>query len=174
MLGFLLSVCVGIILYFIYELSHYNRIVGLFAPINESPWEQMKLFFFPFLLFTIILYFSTKRNSKNILFINSVSIVCGMLLALILYYTLFGAFGLKSPFINLGIYVICSAVTYILCACFFKNHTFSGNNTFGLLIFVLLLLAFILFTFMPPRVPLFQDETTNSFGLIHEQQMEEQ
>lgn len=168
-ISFLLSVCVGICLYFTYELSHYNRIVGLFAPINESPWEQMKLLFFPFLFFTIILYFSTKRNSKNIVFANSISIVIGMVLALILHYTILGAFGLKSLFINAGIYIICSAVIYILCYYFFKNNTFSINNTFGLLFFVFLILAFILLTFMPPRIPLFQDETTNSFGLIHEQ-----
>ncbi len=166
--AYLLSLCIGIFLYFIYELSHYNRVVGLITPINESPWEQMKLLFFPYLPFTIILHFFSKRNSKKILFASAISIVIGIILSISSYYTIHGAFGIKTSIIDIFIYVTCLAVSYILCYHFIKNNTFPQNNIIGFTIFVVLFLLFILFTFLPPRVPLFQDSTTKSFGLIHE------
>lgn len=167
-IGFFLSVCVGFFWHFIYELSNYSRVVGLFSPINESPWEHLKLLFFPFLIFTIILHYITKRNSKNTIFANFVSVAIGMILIIALYYTIHGAFGTNFFAFDILIYVICTAVTFILCSYFQKNNTFSLNNTFGFLFFILTFLLFIVFTFLPPRIPLFQDQVTKSFGLIHQ------
>lgn len=165
--SFLLSVCVGFFMHFIYELSNYSRVVGLFAPINESPWEHLKLLFFPYFIFTIILYIFTKRNSKNILFGNFIAILLGMIFTISSFYTLHGALGTNLIFIDILIYLLSVAVTYILCMYFLKNNTFSINNTIGFMLFILMLLIFIICTFIPPRVPLYQDGLTKSFGLIH-------
>ena len=166
-IGFFLSVCVGFFMHSFYELSNYSRVVGLFSPINESPWEHLKLLFFPYLIFTIILYIFTKRNSKNILFGNFIAILAGMLLTISSFYTLHGALGTNLFFIDLLIYFFCTAVTYILCIYFIKNNIFSINNTIGFMLFILMILVFIICTFIPPRIPLFQDGLTKSFGLIH-------
>lgn len=165
-ISFLLSVCFGTCLHFVYEWSNYNRIVGLFSPINESPWEHLKLLYVPFTVFTIILYFLSKRNSKKILFGNSIAVSSGLFLILLLYYFLTGAFGVDSIVLDLAVYIIATAITYILCYCFYKNNIFS-NNIYGFLIFIFAFLIFSVFTFIPPRFPLFQDGQTKSFGIIH-------
>lgn len=170
-LSFLLSVCFGIYLHFAYELSNYNRVVGLFAPINESPWEHLKLLLIPFTLFTIIQYFLSKRNSKNILFRNSIAVLIGMVLIISLYYTIHGAIGIHGVAIDIFIYILSTAVTYILCYYYAKNNTFPINNIYGFILFILLFLLFFLFTFRPPRIPMFQDSVTKSFGIIHQQGM---
>lgn len=163
-----LSFCFGILLQSAYELSNYNRVVGLFAPINESIWERLKILYFPFLLFTIILYFVAKRNSKNLLFANALSITIGMLLTITLHYTITGAFGVQSAALELGILVLCNIATYILCGYYVKNNKFSINNLFGFIFLLILFLLFTIFSFRPPRVPLFQDSITKSFGIIHQ------
>lgn len=167
-ISFLLSVCFGFFLHFVYELSNYSRVVDLFSPINESPWEQIKLLFFPFSIFTIILYICTKRNSKNILFVNFVSVTLGMLLLICLHYTIHGAFGTASVIVDIIIYLASTAATFILCLYFLKNNTFFRNNTIGFILLVMLFLMFTIFTVLPPRIPLFQDPVTKSFGLIHQ------
>lgn len=45
--GILFVSVLGVLMHFVYEWSGSNRFVGLFAPINESTWEHMKLLFFP-------------------------------------------------------------------------------------------------------------------------------
>lgn len=167
-ISLILSFCFGILLQFAYELSNYNRFVGLFSPVNESMWEHLKLLFFPFLLFTIILYFVIKENSQNILFANAYSITIGMLLAIILQYTVTGALGISSLTVELTTLVLCNMATYILCGYFIKNNKYSINNSYGFIFFIILFLLFLVFSFRPPRIPLFQDSNTKSFGIIHQ------
>lgn len=40
----------GILLHFLYDFSGKVLIVGIFAPINESVWEHLKLGFYPIIL----------------------------------------------------------------------------------------------------------------------------
>lgn len=167
-ISFLLSVCFGFFLHYVYELSNYSRVVGLFSPINESPWEQIKLLYFPFFIFTIILYFFTKRNSQNILFGNFISILIGIFSLISLHYTIRGAFGTNSSIADILIYIVSTAATFILCLYFTKNNTFLINNIYGFIFLVMLFLLFTIFTILPPRIPLFQDPVTKSFGLIHQ------
>ena len=42
-LGIVFTVITGTLLHFVYDLSNENPVVGLFAPINESVWEHLKL-----------------------------------------------------------------------------------------------------------------------------------
>ena len=42
----------GTLFHFIYEWSGFHPLAGLFAPVNESTWEHLKMLFFPVLLLT--------------------------------------------------------------------------------------------------------------------------
>lgn len=46
-IGIIFVLVLGTIFHFLYEWTENNFVVGLFAPINESVWEHMKLVFFP-------------------------------------------------------------------------------------------------------------------------------
>lgn len=58
-LRYLFVVLLGVFLHFAYELSGENPIVGLFALVNESIWEHLKLIFFPMLVLTLWDMFTT-------------------------------------------------------------------------------------------------------------------
>lgn len=49
----LLTFGVAFIQHFAYEFLGENKIVGLFAPINESVWEHLKLTFYPMVVFML-------------------------------------------------------------------------------------------------------------------------
>ena len=53
-IAFFLTALAGAGLHFVYELCPLP-IVGLFAPVNESVWEHLKLFFWPFLAAAFVL-----------------------------------------------------------------------------------------------------------------------
>lgn len=50
-IGFVLVL--GTLSHFFFDWSGENRLVGIFAAVNESTWEHLKLLFFPALLFWV-------------------------------------------------------------------------------------------------------------------------
>ena len=53
-IGFFFVSIVGTLLHFAYEASGSNFIAGIFAPVNESTFEHLKLLFYPFIIYGII------------------------------------------------------------------------------------------------------------------------
>ena len=45
--GYIAVTVLGTLLHFVYGWSSSNMLVGLFAAVNESTWEHMKLAFYP-------------------------------------------------------------------------------------------------------------------------------
>ena len=41
-IGFVFVSVIGTLAHFVFEWSGNNTVVGLFCPINESPWEHLK------------------------------------------------------------------------------------------------------------------------------------
>lgn len=42
-IGFIVISIVGTLLHFLYEMSGHNKIVAIFAAVNESTWEHIKI-----------------------------------------------------------------------------------------------------------------------------------
>ena len=82
---YLFVVLFGVFLHFAYELSGNNPIVGLFAPVNESVWEHLKLLFFPMLTLTIWDLFITNRNNLNFLPARTIGILSGLAFIVVFY-----------------------------------------------------------------------------------------
>lgn len=47
---------VGTLLHFAYDWSKHNRVVAVFASVNESYWEHIKIAFWPVLLWVVTLF----------------------------------------------------------------------------------------------------------------------
>src|SRR5690606_8039947 len=47
---------VGSLLHFAYDWSRHNRFVAVFAAVNESYWEHIKIAFWPVLVWFIVLF----------------------------------------------------------------------------------------------------------------------
>ena len=54
--GILFTAIAGTLLHFAYEYSMENPLVAMFAPVNESTWEHMKLVFLPMNLYLPMAY----------------------------------------------------------------------------------------------------------------------
>ena len=50
LISFLVISIVGTLLHFVYEWSNHNKIVSLFAAVNESTWEHIKIALTPMFL----------------------------------------------------------------------------------------------------------------------------
>lgn len=153
--GILFVTILGTLAHFFYEWSNNNVIVGLFAPINESTWEHMKLIFFPMLLFSLIAIPRLKEEYPCITSSVLLGNIIGTALIPIMFYTYTGIIGYSVFILDIAIFifaVICAfVITYKLTiSCGIQDY----KNILYVVIFIIFI-CFIVFTFRPPSIALF-------------------
>lgn len=133
-----------------------------FSGVNESTWEHMKLLFWPLFLFALVqrLFF---RKQKNFWRVKLWSILQGLLLIPVLFYTYNGAFGRSPDWLNIAIFYISAGAVFLFEGWAFQNIPRPCRFSFAAICLVAAL--FVAFTFAPPRVPLFQDPLTGGYGI---------
>lgn len=145
----------GTFLHFAYKLTGNNFVVGLFTPVNESVWEHTKLIFFPMLLYQLF-WMLLRKNGIDSAFSKSVlGAFAGVLSVIVLFYTYSGIIGYNIAFLDISIFYISVIAAFIVAD---RTPLFSKGNTqsgFMILLAVLMIAAYIIFTLYPPRIPLF-------------------
>lgn len=157
----------GTLLHFTYEWSNNNIIVASFSAINESTWAHLKLLFFPMLLTTIIGYFYIGKNISNFLCAKTIGIITSMLFIIIFFYTYTGILGTNFAILDIGSFFVAVILgEYLAYKIMLSN--FQCNTQIAIISLTILLLSFIIFTFNPPKIGLFEDPNTNEYGIIEE------
>lgn len=162
-IGYIFTILLGTLLHFTYKLSNENKIVAIFSAVNESIFEHLKLTFFPILLFSIYEYFIYGKNIQNFIPVKTLSIIISIILILTLFYTYTGIIGQSYFFIDILIFIISVSAAYTFSYYFLNTSIFNNKiyTLISLLILVIMLLCFILFTFYPPKIALFKDYQKN-------------
>ncbi len=163
--GFGFTALLGTALHFLYDLCGKQIYLAPFSAINESTWEHMKILFFPLLIFAIIeRIFLKEKNSFWAVKLKG--IILGVCLIPILFYTYNGAFGKSPDWINIAIFFVAAAVSFIYETILLKRDTDSIISTKTAIIILCIISAVFMFlTFSPPQLPLFQDPISGTFGL---------
>ena len=163
--GFALTTLGGTILHFLYDWTGGSILISPFSGVNESTWEHMKLLFWPLLLFALIqrLFF---REQENYWCVKLVEILLGLVLIPVLFYTYNGAIGKSPDWINIAIFYLTALIVFLFEWRSFKNDrlqckyprlAFAAICVIGVL--------FVVFTFSPLQIPLFQDPLTGAYGV---------
>ena len=161
------TIIAGTLLHFAYEFSGENTIVGIFSPVNESVWEHFKMLFTPIFLLTLVEYAAWGRRYDNFLLSRAESILLGMLFIAAAFYTYTGVLGRHLLSADIAIFILAVVLAFTHSEQRFYSETEHPKATavLGTALMGLLLLAFAVFTFAPPHIPLFMDSTTGSFGI---------
>lgn len=153
-LRYLFVVLLGVILFFAYDLSGENLIVGLFAPVNNSVWETLKLIFFPLLILTLWDLFIGYRNNSAFLPARTAGILSAMAFFVVAFYTVSGIIGAVIFWISVIIYLFSIAYAFWLekklC-----GRTRWLNITLSIVILIALVILFVVFTLAPPALGIF-------------------
>ena len=164
-IGIIVIFLIGASLHFVYEWSHHNKLVAIFAAVNESTWEHIKICMTPTLLWSIyeiIIYGFTW----NFIFAKSICLLTIIILIPILFYSY--TFFTKKPYlivdiISFLITVICSQLVfrYIINL----NNYSNIYNYIGLVLVIIELLLYFYLTFKPIKNFIFKDPITKKYGL---------
>lgn len=165
---FLFLAVAGSLLHFVYDWSGNNRIAAVFAAVNESTWEHMKLLFIPLFVFSMVQLWTMGKEYPNFLAARAVSALVGLSVIPMLFYTYTGVFGWEIVWVDLLIFFTAALVTALLDCRLLRRGTFSEpwQQVAGLLILWAVAAAFLYCTFRPPLLPLFRDPVTLEYGLI--------
>ena len=166
LVGFIFTGIAGTLLHFFYDWTNHSVIAAFFSAVNESIWEHMKLLFFPMFVFGLIENRVIGRNHDNFWCSKLVGAVVGLLLIPIFYYTYTGAFGLSADWFNIVIFFIAAGSAYYLETQILKQEINCYKSSLKALIFLCFIaLLFIVLTFVQPKIPLFQDMSTGTYGI---------
>ncbi len=160
--GFVFVGVAGVLLHFLFDWTGESVFVTPFSAVNESIWEHMKLLFFPMFLFAIV----ENKFFKEAFWCTKITgILTGVVLMPILYYTINGVFGPTSDWINIAIFFVSTATAFLLETQRFKKGKKCNYPGIAMIILCMIALLFVVLTFAPPHIPLFQDPITGGYGI---------
>ena len=155
---------IGTLAHFLYDWSNHNKIVGLFAAVNESTWEHIKIALTPTILWSLVdgyqyglypNYFTAK--------------LCSLLVIVIVIPLLFYTYQLitKKDIVIIDISIFYIAI--ILSQFTFK-YIIELNNLGSVCAYISCFLLFVFFgcylllTLLPLENFIFKDPLTNKYG----------
>ena len=154
----------GTLFHFLYDISKHNKVVGLFAAVNESTWEHIKIALTPTILWSIYdgyiygtnpNYFTAKLSSLLILitFIPTI-------FYLYKYFT-------NKPIIIVDILIFYIAIILSQFSFYsiIKLQTLGFATNYLSCISIFIVFGFyMVLTLLPIKSFIFKDPITNKFG----------
>lgn len=153
--GFFFVLIGGTLLHFLYEWTNKNPFAGLFAPVNESVWEHMKLLFFPMLAYSFAMVFHAKENRSCIISASCLGILAGTFSIPVLFYAYTAILGKNTFAFDLATFVLSTAAAFFI---FYKSALFCRLRPYTRLLCILtcaLFLCFMVFSYDPPGFMIF-------------------
>ena len=163
--GFAVATFGGTILHFLYDWTGGSILVAPFSGVNESTWEHMKLLFWSLFLFALIQWRFFK-DQEGYWCVKLAEILLGLVLIPVLFYTYNGMFGKSPDWVNIAIFYITVLFVFLFERWVFKNGRLQCRHPrLAFAALCLIGVLFVVFTFAPPQIPLFQDPLTGTYGI---------
>ena len=164
-LGFAVTSLLGTLSHFLYDWLNKSGWIAPFSGVNESTWEHMKLIFWPMLIYAAVQSLFS-RDRGNFWCVKLRGILLALSLIPILFYTYNGAIGKSPDWLNIAIFFVSAALAYL-----YENRLFKSERvkcvSHKTAIFTLCAIAllFVVFTFATPRIAIFKDPLTGTYGI---------
>ena len=163
--GFIFTSVSGVILHFLFKWSGQNSAIAVISAVNESTWEHMKILFFPMVLFAVIESRTPAKQNQGFWCAKLTGILLGIVLIPVLFYTVLGVFGSSPDYMNIAIFFVAAAISYGVESALLQGENRDCRAPRSAIFAILFLAAlFILFTFVPPKIPLFRDPVSGTYG----------
>jgi len=167
-LGVVLAFLLCFPLHFLYE-KFPSFITSIFAPVNESIWEHMKILFGSILLSGVIqkiIAIKKKQNYNNICFSNFIGAISSILIFLIIFLPIYNIIG-ENFFITILIMLITIILSEIISYLVMNKDNLHLENV----TIVLVIIVYIIFTILsynPINAGIFIDPISNTCGISKE------
>ena len=164
-IGLLWTLAAGNLLHFVYQWTGESTVAGLFAAVNESTWEHMKLLFVPWLLWTAAQCIGLR--SLRPAAPRAVGLLAGMAAIPLLFYGYTGVTGVNVGVVNVLIFQAAVLLAFWVSTALQKRGALTAPvwQAVGVLVMAALCAAFVLWTVSPPALPIFTDPVDGTRGV---------
>ena len=163
--GVLFIIFIGTALHFTFDFSGRNPVVGALSAVNESVWEHLKLPFWPSLLWMLIEMFFLRKAVSNFFTSKAIGIIIMIVFIPAVFYS-YTAFTEENLAVDIATFMIAVVIGQIISYMLFKKGKPSKRTEMvAMIVIVFLAVIFIVFTFYPPHLSIFQDSNTGRYGI---------
>lgn len=163
----LIIILSGSFLHFVFTLLGKWPPVALIAAVNESVWEHLKLAFWPALIFALIQWPFFRKHNKNFWAAKTIGIFAMPIIIVSVYYSYTALTGHHILWIDISSFVLAvfagQTISYKLLL---LPSIDAKIRNLAVILLILMIAAFSLFTFFPPPFPLFCDPQSGQFGIL--------
>ncbi len=163
--GFVFTSVAGVLLHFLYNWTNKSMVTALFSAVNESIFEHMKILFFPMFVFALIESRFFSKKYKTFWCVKLVGVLLGLIIIPFMYYSYTGILGKSVDWFNVAIFFVAAATAYFVETKLLKGDFNLCLPKISLMILIFMAVAFMVLTFSPLEVPLFQDPVTKQYGI---------
>lgn len=163
--GIIVIAVIGTLLHFVYEWSGHNKTVAIFAAVNESTWEHIKICMTPTILWS--LYDGYQNGLVDNYFIGKSMCLLTIILLIPALFYLYTAFTKKSI-----LWVDCICFYFVIIVSQQIFHYFLQIDTlpfiyhyFSVILLFIEIGMYFYFTFQPIKNFIFEDPINHKYGL---------
>lgn len=154
--GIIFTVTGGFCLQITYYLSSQLWIVAIFAPVNTSLWEQLKLLFIPMALFAAFETGMLRDSYPRLLPARIYGIAAGLLLQLSITCTYYAITAHRFWLLDFISFAVAVGGAFLSSHWIQLKYRLTKNECErSLMILTALIICFVFFTFVHPNIALF-------------------
>jgi hypothetical protein len=158
---------VGSVLHFVFEWSGGWEPVGVIAAVNESVWEHFKIAFWPALFYAIFEYPFLRRSTSNFMVAKAIGIYVMPVAIAVIFYSYTAILGEEILIVDILIFFVAVALGQLASYKILTVRQWPRwTGRLGLVMVIALAVAFGVFTFYPPHLPIFRDAVSGGYGIV--------
>ncbi len=164
--GALVVFVLGSLLHFVFGWLGGWRPVAVFAAVNESTWEHLKIAFWPGLVWAVWPSSSAQPNRSAYWSAQGYGLLVVSAAIVGLFHGYVAALGRNLLAVDITIFFVAVLLGQIVSAASIGNLARRAvPRLAGLFLLAIQVLAFVSFTFWPPNIWLFEDPRNGLFGV---------
>lgn len=156
----------GSLFHFIYKYGGKKPWMAVISPVNESIWEHLKIAFYPALLYSLVQFFIIGEIPTTFFTAEIIGIYCILVFILIAEWIYPAILKRNILIIDLFVFFIAiligQIVSYLLIL---KDSMVIIPDIYIALIILAQVFIFAIFSFKPPKLPLFKDSVDGKYGI---------
>ncbi len=162
---------IGAVWHFMFEWIGEWAPIGWLFPVNESVWEHVKLMYWPAIIYFVIEGIFLWKKTNNFLLAKLTVLYFTPIANIVFFYTYTGVTGYENFIIDSIVLFIIICIQQYISYRFLTSVEYGSNHRTTVIVLSaigigLLGVILILFTYIPPHIPLFEDTNFNDYGIF--------
>eukprot|EP01084_Bolivina_argentea_P190743 327688_1 len=164
--GIFFNMIIGTLLHFTFEWFGCFKPFGAVMPVNESVWEHTKMHFLPVILYSFIEFIFVRKHTNYFMLSKFVNITSAIVINVSIFY--FYTIWIDHN-VAIDVIIFYCSITIGQANGYFifmvRGKPMPGISVISALLVMVFGSLLILFTYMPPYLPIFIDSNTEQTGI---------